>query len=107
LGEDDFVSFDICGRFVADPHDYLAGNIEVARYLRDRFAARNLRQCCGLLLGVPFSRVYVRQLVINLGFSDRLRRTKGKGSSSSVLDSEALMDCRGAASLSEGGRLRR
>jgi transposase len=40
--------------------------------------------------GVRFSRVYVRQLVINLGFSDRLRPTKGTGPSSSVLNSEAL-----------------
>jgi hypothetical protein len=61
------------------------------------FAARDPSPVLGLLLGVPFSRgSYVRQLVINLGFSDRLRRTKGKGSSSSVLDSESLSWIAGA-----------
>jgi transposase len=64
----------------------LRGSASVHGYKSDQWTDGRLRSLIARDLGISFSRVYVRQLIIDLGFSDRLKpkSTSHVGSSSQV-----------------------
>jgi transposase len=69
----------------------------------DQWTDGRLQLVIGNRFGVDFSRVYVRQIIIDLGFADRLKPRRGQKTSS---DSSALTSRRSHGLLRRCGTLR-